>query len=119
MLLYYFISIRIEEVHKSIAWRGLVRVPSEDRTDIALEVREILDRANTYTKAIPSDNNILEVIYFTKTVLKTRLFRQYRELHVDKSTGKARGVDTFRKEFVELSYRSSYTRNITIRAYRR
>lgn len=82
-------------------------------------VGEILDQANTYAKAIPSENKILEVIHFAESVHETPVFRQYRELSVAKSTGKARGADAFGKEFVELGHRSGYTRNITIRACRR
>jgi carbonic anhydrase len=82
-------------------------------------VGEILDQADAYAKAIPSENKILEVIHFAESVHETPVFRQYRELSVDKSTGKARGADAFGKEFVELGHRSGYTRNITIRACRR
>ncbi|GLI74859.1 hypothetical protein PoHVEF18_003107 [Penicillium ochrochloron] len=82
-------------------------------------VGEILDQANAYAKAIPSENKVLEVIHFAESVHETPVFRQYRELDVDKSTGKARGADAFGKEFVDLGHRSGYTRNITIRACRR
>ncbi|KAI9041406.1 uncharacterized protein KD926_006802 [Aspergillus affinis] len=82
-------------------------------------VGEILDQADAYAKATPSENKVLEVIHFAERIHETPVFRPYRELHVDKSTGKARGADAFGKEFVELGHRSGYTRNITIRACRR
>ncbi|KAJ5630267.1 uncharacterized protein N7484_010367 [Penicillium longicatenatum] len=82
-------------------------------------VGDILDRADAYTKAIPSGNKILEVIHFTESVHEIPVFRQYRELHVEKYTDKARGADAFGKALVELGHRSGYTRNITIRSCRR
>lgn len=60
-------------------------------------VGEILDQADAYAKAIPSENKVLEVIHFVESIHETPVFQQYRELHVDKSTGKARGADAFGK----------------------
>jgi carbonic anhydrase len=38
-------------------------------------VGEILDQANAYAKAIPSENKVLEVIYFAERVHETLVFR--------------------------------------------
>jgi carbonic anhydrase len=80
---------------------------------------EILDAADDYDKACPSENQILEVIHFKEGMLETPVFRQFNELDIKKSSGKARGADAFGKAFVELGHRSGYVRNVTVGACRR
>lgn len=66
-----------------------------------------------------SENKVLKVIQFREEFKETPLFRQYRELHIETSKGKARGVDAFGKALIQLGYWSGYTQNVTIRGYRR
>ena len=80
---------------------------------------EILDLADDLAKNCPSQNGVLETIYFKESAFKTPVFRQFTELAIEKTTGKARGADSFGKALVELGHRSGYLRNITIRASRR
>ncbi|PYI00196.1 hypothetical protein BO71DRAFT_455086 [Aspergillus ellipticus CBS 707.79] len=82
-------------------------------------VSEVLDAVDSHDKHCPSENQILEVIHFNDCGLEIPVFRQFDELDVKKSTGKARGADAFGKAFVELGHRSGYTHNITARACRR
>lgn len=82
-------------------------------------VLEILKTVDAYGTAPPMENKVLEVITFKECVQHVPVFRPFSELHVDKSTGKARGADAFGKELVRLGHRSGYVRNVTIRGCRR
>ncbi|KAN0084954.1 hypothetical protein V8E54_001421 [Elaphomyces granulatus] len=64
-------------------------------------------------------NCVLETIYFKESVFQTPVFRQFTELAIEKTTGKARGADSFGKALVELGHRGGYLRNTTVRASRR
>ena len=68
---------------------------------------KILDATNNYDKSCPSENRVLEVIHFKESMLETPVFRQFNELDIKKSSGKARGADAFGKAFVELGHRSA------------
>lgn len=81
-------------------------------------IDDLLDAAEAY-EVNSSVNKIFEVIYFADSVRDVPLIRPFNELLIEKSTGKARGVDAFGKEFANLGYRSGYTRNITVRGCRR
>jgi hypothetical protein len=65
---------------------------------------EILDAADDHNKSCPSENQVLVVIHFKESMLETPVFRQFDELDIQKSSGKARGADAFGKAFVELGY---------------
>ncbi|KAJ6114885.1 zinc finger protein [Penicillium sp. IBT 16267x] len=82
-------------------------------------VSSILDAVERHENSGPSENKVLEVIQFREEFKETPVFRQYRELHIENSKGKARGADAFGKALVQLGYRSGYTRNVTIRNCRR
>lgn len=82
-------------------------------------VGSILDAVERHKKLGPSENKVLEVIQFREEYKETPVFRQYRELHIATSKGRARGADAFGKALVQLGYRSGYTRNVTIRNCRR
>lgn len=82
-------------------------------------VSSILDAVERHKKVGASENKLLEVIHFREESKETPVFRQYRELHMETSKGKARGADAFGKALVQLGYRSGYTRNVTIRSCRR
>ncbi|KAJ5452017.1 hypothetical protein N7445_000200 [Penicillium cf. griseofulvum] len=80
---------------------------------------EILDLADDLDKHCPTENQVLETIFFKESALKTPVFRQFTELAIEKTTGEARGADSFGKTLVELGHRSGYVRNVTVRASRR
>lgn len=82
-------------------------------------VSGILDAVEKHKNLGLSENKVLEVIQFREEFKETPVFRQYRELHIETSKGKARGADAFGKALVQLGYRSGYTRNVTIRNCRR
>ena len=46
---------------------------------------EILDAADNYDKACPSENQVLEVIHVKESMLETPVFRQFNELDIKKS----------------------------------
>ena len=75
---------------------------------------EILDAADNYDKACPSEIQVLEVIHVKESMLETPVLRQSNGLDIKKSSGKARGADAFGKAFVELGHRSGYVRNVEL-----
>ncbi|EAW17156.1 uncharacterized protein NFIA_005180 [Aspergillus fischeri NRRL 181] len=64
-------------------------------------------------------NHVISRIHFREDLLDTPVFRPRNELDCEKSTGRARGADSFGKEFAALGYRSGYEKNVTARACRR
>lgn len=82
-------------------------------------VSDVLNAAAAYEQDGLPENKILEVIRFAENVKNLPVFRPCEELHVAKSTGRARGADAFGKEFAALGHRSGFIRNVTIRACRR
>ncbi|KAL2808658.1 hypothetical protein BJX63DRAFT_424461 [Aspergillus granulosus] len=82
-------------------------------------VTDILDEAEELTKAGPTEAKIVRTIYFKNSVLDTPVFRQWLECDVKKTTGKARGADSFSKQIVDLGHRSGFRININAGASRR
>jgi hypothetical protein len=85
-------------------------------------VDELLDAVETVAAATgpkERDNELLSTVYFNEELLEVPLLRPYTELLIEDTSGKARGADSFGKEFANLGYRSGYIQNITGRACRR
>lgn len=82
-------------------------------------VGSILNIVKRHKKLSPLENKVLKVIQFREEYKETPVFRQYRELYIVISKGRARGADTFGKALVQLGYQSGYTQNVTIQNYQR
>ncbi|EEP83037.1 predicted protein [Uncinocarpus reesii 1704] len=67
---------------------------------------------------LPEGQHVLE-LPFKKDVCDLPLFRPFNELDRERSTGRARGADSFGKMFAALGHRAGFICNITARACRR
>lgn len=67
----------------------------------------------------PDDSHVLFRFDMRQDIAEYPIMRPFTELKIEDATGRARGADSFNKQFAELGHRAGYPDRVTAHACRR
>ncbi|EED21202.1 conserved hypothetical protein [Talaromyces stipitatus ATCC 10500] len=86
----------------------------------AIDILDAADKAaEAYGSGNVNDSHVLFKYAMRQDIAEFPVLRPFTELKIEDATGRARGADSFAKQFAELGHRAGYPDRITARACRR